>query len=169
MTSSKGEERERADAAATASRCERGGRGLIPLESGVPPSRSSSLEAGAPLHRAGAAAQGFGRLFRIRTLGLALTLWIPLCARGSVARAEDPAPAVVSSASGSDTPDQTAASPTDSSNPQPADSTSNDILVHEKRPAVAASQLSVPAAAVEDRPINRPSDLLQAAPGLFTT
>jgi TonB-dependent Receptor Plug Domain len=101
---------------------------------------------------------------------LALVLWMSLCVIGPAARAEDSPPASVPSDAGKasrDASDQTLALPP--ADAQPSDGNSNDILVREKRPATAASQLSVPAAEVEDQPINRPADLLQAAPGLFTT
>jgi hypothetical protein len=68
-----------------------------------------------------------------------------------------------------DSGDQTPAQPSDTSSSQTQNPNPYDITVHEKRPATAASQLSVPAADFENQPINRPADLLQAAPGLFTT
>jgi hypothetical protein len=104
-------------------------------------------------------------------VGLALALGIPLSVIGRAAWAEDPVPQSVpedATPQPQDSAQQTPAPPSDAS-AQGQSANPYDITVHEKRPATAASQLSVPAADVEDQPINRPADLLQAAPGLFTT
>jgi hypothetical protein len=92
-----------------------------------------------------------------------------LFALNPVARADDPAQGNIPADSTPQPSDSGNQTPSGSSASQPQNPNPYDITVHEKRPAIAASQLSVPAAQVEDRPINRPSDLLQAAPGLFTT
>jgi outer membrane receptor protein involved in Fe transport len=105
-------------------------------------------------------------------VALALMLGISLSVMGPAAWAEDPVPQSGPSEATpqpQDSIEKTPAPPSDAPTSQPQNQSPNDITVHEKRPATAASQLSVPAADVEDQPINRPADLLQAAPGLFTT